>query len=185
MELNKAIKSRHSVRRFTTRKPDYRKIIEALDYAKLVPLAGNISTIKFILIQDKEKIKQLAKASQQDFIATTHYVVAVCSDNKLAKKSYDERAERYCRQQAGAAIQNLLLKLTELGLASCWIGYFVDDQVENILQTPEDVKVEALLPIGYELGKGKQRIKQDLDRCLFFDVWKNKFMRKKPTPEAL
>ena len=116
---------------------------------------------------------------QQEFIKTAHYVVAVCSDERLAKKSYEERANKYSRQQAGAIIQNLLLKLTDLGLATCWTGHFDDDDVKRILKIPNHITVEGIFPIGYEMGKGKQRRKQPLDRSLFFDKYKNKFMKPK------
>ena len=56
MDLNKAIQSRKSVRKFTSRKPDWRDIIECVDAARHAPLAGGIPTLKFILVSNKEKI---------------------------------------------------------------------------------------------------------------------------------
>ncbi len=184
MDLNKVIRERHSVRRFASKKPDWRKIIKAIEASTLAPSAGNISTVRFILVSDKSKIQELAEAALQDFIATVDYVVVVCSDNKQVERSYGERGLIYSRQQAGAAIQNFLLKLTDLGLSTCWVGAFSDMTVKRILQLPEDVVVEALLPIGYEYGKGKQRKKPDLDSVLFFDVWKNKYMTDLKKPET-
>jgi nitroreductase len=85
----------------------------------------------------------------------------------------------YSKQQVGASIENMLLKVTDLGLASCWVGAFSDETVKRILEIPEDIGVEAMLPIGYELGNTKQKQKPELDRILFFDKWKNKYMRPK------
>ncbi len=186
MDLNKAIKERHSARRFKGKTPDWRKIIEAIEAAGKAPLAGNIPTLKFILVSDKEKIAELAEAAQQDFVATAEYVVVVCSDNSQIKRSYDERGEKYSRQQAGAAIENFLLKLTDLGLATCWVGAFSDETIKNALQIPDDVEVEALFPIGYEMPPAtKQRKKPNIDDALFFDTWKNKYMKPIKKPEAL
>lgn len=186
MDLDKAIKERHSARRFKSKSPDWRKIIEAIEAGSKAPLAGNIPTVKFILVSDKEKIAELAQACQQDFVATAEYVVVACSDNAQIKRSYDERGLRYSRQQAGAAIENFLLKITDLGLATCWIGAFSDETVKNALQIPDDVEVEAMFPIGYELPHAsKQRTKPKLDDILYFDFWKNKFMKPKKKPEAL
>lgn len=184
MELDKAINERHSARRFKIKKPDWRKILEAIDATTKAPLAGNIPTVKFILVSDKEKIAELAEAATQDFIAEAHYVVVVCSDKEQCIRAYDERGEKYCEQQAGAAIENFLLKLTELDLATCWIGAFSDETVKRILQIPDNVDVEAILPIGYEMEKTKQRKKPDLDSVLFFDLWKNKYMKPIRKPEA-
>jgi len=185
MDLDKCIKERHSVRTFKSKKPDWRKILEAIDAGNKIPFAGNIPTIKFILVSDKEKIAQIAEAATQDFIATTDYVIVVCSDPSECIKAYEERGEIYSRQQAGAAIENLLLKITDIGLNSCWVGAFSETTIKDRLQIPEDVNVEALLPIGYEIKKTKQRLKPNLDKTLFFDIWKNKYMKPIKKPEAM
>ncbi|MCK4721500.1 nitroreductase family protein, partial [bacterium] len=52
------------------------------------------------------------------------YIIVVCSDITQLKRSYGSRAEMYGRQQAGAVIENILLKVTDLKLASCWVGAF-------------------------------------------------------------
>lgn len=178
MELDKVIKERHSVRNFRKgKKPNYNQIIEAIEAATKTPLAGNHASLKYILVQDKEKIKKLAQASVQDFVADVDFLVVVCSDKSFLVKSYYERGEIYSRQQAGASIQNMLLKITDLGLVANWVGAFSDETVKSILKIPEDIDVEAIIPIGYELGKTKQNSKPDLDNVIFFDEWKNKYMK--------
>lgn len=178
MQLDKAIQKRHSVRRFTSKKPDWRDIIECIDSARYAPMAGNIYSLKFILVSDREKIQKLADASQQHFIAQAHYVVIVCSDPKKTLNCYEERAKKYCLQQAGAAIQNFLLKIEECKLATCWIGHFVDSLVKETLQIPEEIEVEALFPIGYEFGKTEKRKKTGMDKILYFEKYGNKQMKK-------
>ena len=121
MDLDKAIQSRQSIRSFKDKKPDWREIIEAIDSARFAPMAGNIFTLKFILVSDREKIEQLADACQQNFIAEADYVVVACSEEKIISNAYRERGKKYLRQQAGAAIENFLLKIEDLGLATCWI----------------------------------------------------------------
>jgi len=183
MDLNRVIKERHCVRRFSGKKVDWRKVIEALDAARVAPLAGNISCVKFIIVQDKDKIKKLAEASQQDFINNTEIVAVFCSDNSQIKRSYNERSLMYGRQQAGAAMENFFLKITDLGLATCWVGAFVDDQVKEILGIPENVDVEGMFPVGYErIPKEKQRQKTELDNILFFETWKNKYLGGQDNP---
>lgn len=185
MKFDDVIKSRHSVRRFSTKKVKWQEIIEAIDAANLAPLAGNVPTLRFILVDDKEKIAKLADACQQDFVSGAGFIVVVCSKMDEVKRSYDERGEIYARQQAGASIENFLLKITDLGVASCWVGAFVDDIVRDILTIPEEINVEAILPIGYEMPKaGKQRKKTDLDNVLYFNKWKERRMKPVKNVEA-
>lgn len=185
MDVDKAIKERHSVRKYTSRTPDWREIMKAIDAARLAPLAGNIPTTKFVFVTEEDKIRQLGEACQQGFVGTSKYILVVCSDKEQATRSYDEKGGKYCSQQAGAAIENFLLKITDLGLATCWIGSFVEEQVKRILEIHEEVGVEALFPIGYEMPpKTKQRPKPSLDAVLYFNKWKNKYMKTIREPEA-
>jgi nitroreductase len=179
MELDKVIKNRRSVRKFKDRKPDWRRIIECIDSARFAPMAGNNYTVKFIVVDDEEKIKKITQSCQQDFIAQAKYVVVVCSNPSRTINEYGEKGEVFCRQQAGAAIQNFLLRITESGLSTCWIGYFVEEQIKKTLDIPKDVNVEALFPIGYESEKPKTRkMKIDLDRILYFNSYGNVKMKK-------
>ena len=177
MELDKAIKNRRSVRKFKSKKPDWRDIIECIDAMRYAPMAGDNFTLKFILVDDEKKIKKIANAAQQDFITETKYVVVVCSKPARTVNAYGERGKMYCQQQAGAAIQNFLLKIEEAGLSTCWIGHFVEEQVKRELKIPNDVDVEAVFPIGYEFRKPTTRkSKIDLDDTLYFNNYKSKKM---------
>jgi nitroreductase len=177
MQLDKSIEKRCSCREFKSKKPDWRKIIKAIDKARLAPLAGNIPSLKFILVSDKDTIKKLSKATNQEFVSQVHYIVVFVSNNKQLVRAYDKRGKRYCRQQAGAAIENFLLKIEDLGLSTCWVGAFADNSVKSILKIPEKLDVEALFPIGYAAQDDKQRKKPELDACLYFDKWDNKYMK--------
>jgi nitroreductase len=179
MELGRAIKNRHSVKKFKDKKPDWRDIIECIDAARYAPMAGSNYSLKFILVSDKNLIEQLADAAQQPFIAKAHYVVVACSNPSRTVNAYGARGEIYVRQQAGAAMQNFLLKLEESGLSASWIGHFVEEQVKKTLGIPEHVHVEAFFPIGYEFEKKYTRKEKiDLDNILYFDEWENTNMKK-------
>ena len=180
MELDKAIQSRKSIRRFSSKKPDWRDIIECIDAARYAPMAGNVFTLKFIIVDDKKKIEKIAEACQQNFVAKAHYLIVVCTEPKITANAYEKRGKIYCRQQAGAGIQNFLLKIQEAGLATCWVGDFVEDMIKRELSIPKEVDVEAVFPIGYgEKTLGKQRVKKepDIDSLLYFNQYKEKRMK--------
>jgi nitroreductase len=182
MELDKVIQSRKSIKKFSSKKPDWRDILEAINSARFAPMAGNIYSPRFILVDDIEKIQKLAEASEQSFVSKVSYIVVVCSENKMTKNSFEERAEKFLRQQAGATIENFLLKIQELNLATCWVGHLNEDKVKKILNIPENTNVEAIFPIGYEskaIGSNKRKNKIDLDRILYFNKYGNNKMNKK------
>jgi nitroreductase len=178
MDLDTAIKSRRSVRHFTNKTPDWRDIIECIDSARYAPMAGKNFILKFILIDDPEKIIKISEYCQQDFIAEAQYVVVVCSDDSRIRNMFGERGKEFVKQESGAAIENFLLKIVEKGLSTCWVGHFVEDEIKHLLKIPEKSRVEALFPIGYEAKKPLLRNwRIELDRILFFNEYKNKKMK--------
>lgn len=179
MDLDKAIKSRTSVRKFNSKKPNWRDIIECIDAARYAPMAGGNYTLKFILVDEPEKIEKIKDACQQGFVSQAHYVVVVCSNPSRTINAYGKQGEIYTRQQAGAAIQNFWLKIIESGLSTCWVGYFVESQIKRILKIPKEVNVEAVLPVGFEYEKKHTRkAKIDLDNILYFNEYDEKKMKK-------
>lgn len=178
--LDKIIHNRRSIKKFKSTKPDWREIIECIDAMRYAPMAGNNFSLKFILVDDEKKIAELTKASQQEFIKEAQYVLVVCTTPGRTEISYGERGKNYLKQQAGAAIQNFLLKITEYKLATCWVGHFVDEQVKDILSIPKDMNVEALFPIGYPMKKPESKRIIDLDNVLYFNKYGNKKMNNPP-----
>ena len=180
MKLRDAVEDRNDVRRFDSRKPDWRAVLRAIDFARFAPAAGNYFSARFILIEDEKVIGKLADSSQQSFISDAKMCVVVVSDNKGLVRAYGDRGDMYSRQHVGAAIENFLLGLEEEKLVTSWVWYFVDDQVRRILDIPENVKVEGIFPIGKRTKiAGKVKRSAKLDNILFFDKYG---MKKKNFP---
>lgn len=184
MNFDKLIRSRKSTRNFKKTKPDWRDIIECIDAARFAPMAGNNYTLKFILIDEKDKIDIISKYCQQDFITQVHYVVVACSNPSRTINSYGEAGKMYSRQQAGSGIQNFCLKLVEKGLSTCWVGMFVESQIKDLLKIPKEVNVEAIFPIGYSNEKPEEKSKIELDSILYFNKYGEKKMKKEKVLSA-
>lgn len=89
-----------------------------------------------------------AAAHGQNLLAAAPVVVAVTGVTARTAAKYGERAEQYVLIEVGAAAENLLLQCEALGLASVFVGGFVDEEVDAVLQLPEGEKAYALLPVG-------------------------------------
>lgn len=180
MDLDKTIKSRKSVKKFLSKKPDWRDIIECIDSMRYSPKAGNQFVLKVILVSNEEKIKKIAEAAVQNFISDAKYVLIVYSNSERLERSYGEKGKMYSRQQAGAAIQNFLLSLTKRGLSTCWVGHVEEEMIKREFEIKGDL--EAIFPIGYEdktmYSKSKEKNKIELDRFLYFEKHGNKKMKK-------
>jgi len=173
MKFDDILEKRHCTRHFKTKDVSDKTLGEILDSVRYAPCAGGIFTVKLVVVDDKTAKKKIADACLgQSFIAEAPYIIVVCSDMEQVSRSYGSRAEIYTKQQAGAAIENMFLKITELGLSTCWIGAFDENPIKRALHIPDKVKVEAILPIGYEMGKSFIKEKISLKRIIRFNDWK-------------
>jgi len=179
MDFDKVIKTRASIRDYSDKEIKTDKIIDAIEAANLAPSPGNLSFLKYIIVDDEETITKIAQACQQYFISSAPMVIVVCSEKENIERMYDKRAIKYLRQTAGASIENFLLKITEMKLASCWIGAFSETTIKNLLKIPDEIEVEAVLPIAYATKRdnSKQKSKPNLGNIVFFERYGNKFKR--------
>jgi nitroreductase len=171
MDYVDVLKLRRSVRKFALKSVSFQDVSEICLAGTHGPMAGNIFTLKFIIVSDKEKIKLLANAAQQPFIAQAPYIIVVYSKTDQVVRSYGKRGEIFARQQAGAAIENMLLRAVDLELSTCWIGWFDENIIKRVLFLPDWAQVEALLPIGYSLEKPIPKKKMDLKLITRFDSY--------------
>jgi len=71
-------------------------------------------------------------------------------DNKKFKSNWKVWKNLWPIQDADATITTLLLAATAKGLAACWIGTFDAEETRMILKLPKNLKVVALICLGYQ-----------------------------------
>lgn len=155
MDLFEAIKKRRSVRAF---KPNpipenvLNKILEAANWA---PSAGNLQARDFIVVKDPKIKRELCEAAlYQTFIEEAPVDIVVCANEERSSSRYGERGERlYSILDAAVAVQNLLLAAYALGLGTCWVGAYNDNEVKKVLNLPDQLKPIAIIPLGYPAEK--------------------------------
>ena len=175
MDFDKVLDSRHSTRSFKDYKTGKKDVFAVLEAALKAPMAANVCTLKFVLVDEKDKVSIVAESCpENEFIGKVSHLIVVCSNLKQAKSLFGEKAEHYAAQQAGAAIENMLLKIADLGLASCWIGGFDESAVKRILKIPGEYRVEAIIPIGKELKKPGKKRKSNLKGLVRFNDFEEK-----------
>ncbi len=171
MELSKTISSRKSTRSFKKKAVDWRIVLEAIDAANKAPFAGNFNHLKYLIVQEKEKIKKIAEYASQTWINESPILVIVTSDDAHLEHHYGERGRIYAKQQSGAAIQNLLLTLVDQGLSACWVGAFTDELLRNFLAIPSHIQIEAIIPVGHSSDRSSKKKKKELEGTVYWEKW--------------
>ena len=173
MEFDKVIQKRVSVREFKNKKVPWHKVLDAIDSALQGPFAGNTNNLRFIIVEDENTKKVMSKHSQQNWVEDAKFVIVVCSDPPKLERLYEERGEYYSRQQAGAAVNTIMLKLADLKIGSCWVGAYSDELLKQKLKIPGHIHIEAMIAVGYPKEKVKKPDKYTLENTIRWNTWDN------------
>ena len=169
MDVFTAISQRSSVRAYKATDVEEEKLKKILEAARLSPSASNRQEWKFIVVKNKETKKKLAKAALgQSFIGEAPVVIVACGT--------DSKATMACGQPAytvdvSIACAFMILQAYELGLGTCWIGAFKEDETKKILSIPEHVRVVAVIPLGYPNQPLSQKSRKSLNQIVCFEKY--------------
>jgi nitroreductase len=171
MDVLEAIKGRGSVRRFTSQPVSEEEVKTLIDAARHAPSAGNIQPWEFIIIKKAEiKHKLVIAAANQTFIGQAPVVVVVCANTNASGGGYGSRGVTlYCIQDTAAATQNILLTACSMGLGTCWIGAFNEEEVKEVLSIPDGVRPIAIIPIGHGTDSPPKRPRRALNEIMHYE----------------
>src|SRR3989344_9669689 len=72
---------------------------------------------------------------------------------------------------SAAAAENMLLTAHSLGLGSCWVGAFDEEEIRRICNLPEHVNVQGIITIGYADENPQAPPKYRIEHVMFFEKW--------------
>lgn len=169
MDVFTAISERRSVRAYQGTEVDEEKINKIIEAARLAPSAANRQEWKFIVVRNKETRQKLASAANgQIFIGEAPVVIVACA--------VESKAIMPCGQLAytvdlSIATAYMILEAFELGLGTCWIGAFKEEEVRKVLDIPNHIRVVALFPVGYPDQNPAARPRKSREQILCFEKY--------------
>jgi len=168
MEFEEVLRKRHSIREFREKEIPEEKIRKILELSNLSPSAGNLQARKVVLVKNRKTKEEIVQASlDQDFISKAPVVFVVCADVEESAAKYGGRGrELYSVQDATIFASYLQLAAISLGLSSCWIGAFKEEEIKRILNLPKELKPIGVIPVGYFAEKPFKTSRKDLDEII-------------------
>lgn len=147
MEFSKVLEGRRSIRSFEPVAVEDDKVKQILEAISYVPSAHNLQDYEIFVIKNPAKRKSTAYAALgQDFVEQAPVIFVVCADTE---KEGTKKGYLYSIESASMASYVICLKAYELGLGSCWIGAFNEDDLRDVLQLPARLVPVAVIPVGY------------------------------------
>jgi len=169
MDVLTAISQRSSVRAYKATDVEEDKLKKILEAARLSPSASNRQEWKFIVVRNKETRKRLANAAfGQSFIGEAPVVIVACGTESKSIMACGQPAYTV---DVSIACAFMILQAYELGLGTCWIGAFKEDEVKKILKIPEEVRVVSMTPLGYPIQPPSQRFRKSLNQIVCYEKY--------------
>lgn len=139
MDVTTAIETRIEIRSYSDTPVDHATKRAVLDAGRLASSGRNLEHWRFILVDDKPDLRELADRSPSGgWVADADFAVVICTDPTLEFHQLD----------AGRALTHMQLAAWAKGIGSCI--YTVDrPAVTEFLGIPTDYDLTAIVGFGY------------------------------------
>ena len=144
-----------------------RKIMEA---GCAAPSGCNKQTTSFIAVDDPKILAKLHAVIDPPVAETCPAMICV-----LARRIIAYRDRTFFIQDYSAAIENMLLAISELGYASCWFEGHITDadrigyQMQQVLGVPDEYEMVCFLPVGIPAEACKRVNKKPMEERAWFN----------------
>ena len=125
---------------------------------------------RFATLEDEEKKKavfeKLTSGRVSTFLANAPVNIVVCGKKDVWDMPYD----------TSAAMENMLLMVTALGLGACWviapcIDIRDEEHIKELLGMPEGFKAVSIIAIGHPARFPRQRPRLAITELVFSEKW--------------
>ena len=173
MNVMEAILNRHSYRGRYKPVPVPREDLVSIMKAGLAAPSGcNKQTTSLLAVDDPEVLAKIHAVIDPPVAETAPALICVLTQRISA---YRDRC--FAVQDYSAAIENMLLAITELGYQSCWYeGHITDEdrigwQIAQILGVPDDHELVCILPVGIAETEPVPPRKKSFEERAWFNSW--------------
>lgn len=164
LKFEEVLEKRRSIRRYKDTPVPREKILKILEAARIAPSAGHRQPWHFVVVEDKETIKKLAKSG---WAAGAPVMIVGLADQ--------EASPSWCVNDLGIALEHIVLAATNLGLGTCWMGQTGREElVRSLLGIPDKFKVVAVIPVGVPDETPAPKERKSLDAIVSWEKYGSK-----------
>ena len=163
MSLVDVILTRRSIRTYEKKKVPEEILNMILEAGRQAPSAGNAQPWHFIVLTDDEIKEKLSHRRWSAFIRDSAFTVVGCG---YIGGSY---GREWSTVDTTIALENMVIAAWSLGIGSCWVGDFEEEEVKKLLDIPEDWKVVVLISFGYPAEQPGSRPRKLLTEIVSYD----------------
>jgi len=165
MDVLEAIRAYRPCVSYQPRPVPPEKLKAILSAARLAPSHHNMQPWRFVIVQDDERKRLLAQASNRGkLIAEAPAVIVAFAVEEDIPVTIGGYISAYPLDVA-VAVDHLQLAATAEGLGTNWIIEFNDEKIRAVLHVPEGIHPIAVIPVGFpQEANGSDRPAEDNGR---------------------
>ena len=169
MDFEKLILSRQSDRRYLPDPVDNSDIMKCLEAARMAPSACNSQPWKFVVVDEKDKLHEMADAAEgsgmNKFAQNAPIIVAVVLEKMNASARLGSLLKRkdYCMLDVGIAVEHFCLQAADLGLGTCIMGWFDEKRISKLLNIPRGKRIPLLIAMGHPSNMTRRKSRKPIE----------------------
>lgn len=176
-----AIHNRRSIRKYKDKPVEEELLLKIIDCGRLAPSDSNTQPWNFIIVRSEELRTQVAHVShKQDWMLGAPVFIVCVADIRVTTTEtgampIDEETPGIGPKQiildTAIAGENIVLAAESLGLGTCWVTWYVQEDIRPVLGIPEDKYVVAVITLGYADQTPNPRPRRALEEIIRYERW--------------
>jgi nitroreductase len=181
MKFADLIMRRQSARRYTDKAVEKEKLHSCLEAAAIAPSACNAQPWKFIVVDDQDLVKQVARETWNKLVSFNRFVeqapviIVITMEKSPFVPTIGGRIKKkeYPLIDIGIAAEHFCLQATEEGLGTCMLGWFNEKSIQKLLHIPKSRKIGLLISLGYapEDYRQRKKIRKDSQKVVSWNKY--------------
>lgn len=169
---------RRSVRRYLDQHVEREKILTCIEAARLAPSADNVQPWRFLIIDDPQVKQAFSKEAFAGiyfisrFAAKAPVLILILARLDIIANRIGKQIQgiHYYLIDIGIAGEHIVLQAEELGLGTCWIGWFNIRRTRTFFKIPRKYKIVSLLSMGYyEKKPTREKKRREMEEIVWFN----------------
>ncbi len=161
-------KKRQSCRKYLPTPVPQEALERCLEAARLAPSACNSQAWRFIVVTEPSLRARLAEKAfggvyaMNGFVKEAPVLVVVVTERSkyVAQVAGATRGTQYNLIDIGIVCEHFVLQATEEGLGTCWIGWFDQKGVREVLGLSKNDSLDIMISVGYPADDPREKVRK-------------------------
>lgn len=176
------VEQRRSIRRFLDKPVEREDIMKCIESARLAPSAENAQPWRFLIVDDPDLKARFAREvfsgiySVTKFAAKAPVLILVLARLQVLTHRIGKQIQniQFHLLDIGIAGEHLVLQAQDMGLGTCWLGWFNVRRARKFFRIPQKYKIVAMLALGYyDSPPSRQRRRKSFEEIAWFNKIKD------------